>query len=161
GWAYAVSAQHVKRLIAARADDKVLILQRRPPTLGLTMKPGSKEETVQVEHVEQGGPAEKAGIEAGDIVLEAEGLKVRTAYQVGGMVLNRQAGERVNLVVQHGADRKSLDVTLGSTSVRGTQATGGNQNYQAAEPANAPQQQQLYGGQKKMTIRARGDKTYD
>src|SRR6185295_8660247 len=137
GWAYAVTAQHVKRLIDARQNDKLLVLERRPATLGLTMGPSAKEDSVSVEQVEPGGPAERAGIKQGDIVLEAEGAKVRSAYQVVGMVLNRQAGEKFNLVVQRGNDQKAVEMTLGSSLTRGN-------NYQNMNraPRNELQLQQ-------------------
>jgi len=154
GWAFAVSALHVKRLLDARADGKVLILERRPPTLGLRMGPGTADETVKVEHVENEGPADKAGIQPGDLVLEAEGVKVRSAYQVVGMVLNRQAGEKFNFLVQRGDERKSVDVTLGGASER--KAIPNVETH----PAEQPVQQRSYSGTQ-MILRPRGNNSYD
>ncbi len=117
GWTYAVPARHVQRLLAAKADGgKLVVLERRRPTVGLTMGPGSREGTVEVEHVVPGGPADKAGIRQGDLIVEADGRKIRSTYQAVDLILNRQPGETLALVVAHGAERKNVDVVLGGQS---------------------------------------------
>ncbi len=60
------------------------------------------------------GPADKAGIERGDLIVEADGRKIRSAYQAVDLILNRQPGETLPLVVTHGGERKNVDVVLGN-----------------------------------------------
>ena len=140
GWTFAVPARHVQRLIDAAAKakpDSVTILERRRPSVGLTMGPGAKEGTVEVEHVVAGGAADRAGIRKGDLVLEAEGRKIRSAYQAVDLVLNRQPGEKIDLVVQHGDERKSLQVTLeGSATEPAAQQQA---NYDSQQVQVGPQ----------------------
>jgi S1-C subfamily serine protease len=116
GWTYAISVQHVERLVRARQPQQLVVLQRRRPTVGLTMGPGEKEGQVLIERVEAGGPADKAGIRAGDFVVEAEGRTIRSAYQAVDLILKRQPGEVVQLVIRHGEQTRTVDVTLAGSA---------------------------------------------
>ena len=50
---------------------------------------------------------------SGDLIVEADGRKIRSAYQAVDLILNRQPGETLPLVVTHGGERKNVDVVLG------------------------------------------------
>ena len=49
-----------------------------------------------VNSVEKGGPAEKAGVEAGDIILKADGREVRTSSELPRIVTMIKPGSKVN-----------------------------------------------------------------
>ncbi|TWT39494.1 S1C family serine protease [Blastopirellula retiformator] len=110
---YAVPSQHIERLLASEAADKVVVLQRRRPTLGLTLTAGPRAETVIVERVEENGPAAAAGIVKGDQVLAVDGLYIRSVYQAIGPVLAKQPGDKIRLKVLQGEKLATIDVTLG------------------------------------------------
>ncbi|MFI4874557.1 MAG: S1C family serine protease [Blastopirellula sp. JB062] len=110
---YAAPIQHVQRLLASQADDKVVVLQRRRPTLGLTLAAGPKAETVIVEKVEPDGAAAKAGIVKGDQLLAVDGLHIRSVYQAIGPVLAKQPGDAIRLKLLQGEKLSTVDVTLG------------------------------------------------
>ncbi|MCC9605582.1 S1C family serine protease [Blastopirellula sp. JC732] len=110
---YAVPSKHIERLLASEAADKVVVLQRRRPTLGLTLTAGEKAETVVVEKVEENGPAAQAGIAKGDQVLAVDGLYIRSVYQAIGPVLAKQPGDKIRLKVLQGEKLATIDVTLG------------------------------------------------
>ncbi len=63
-------------------------------TLGL-----SKVEGVLVQEVLKDSPAEDAGIEIGDVILELDGKPVRTANELQGMIVFRKAGDVVKLTI--------------------------------------------------------------
>jgi S1-C subfamily serine protease len=113
GWTYAVPTRFVKRVLDARVKDRLVVLVRRRPTVGLELGPGKVEGTVRVNRVAPGGPAEKAGIRTGDLMLEAEGRKIRSAYQVVAQILKRQPGEKLRLVVGRETESREVEVTLG------------------------------------------------
>jgi S1-C subfamily serine protease len=113
GWTYALPAGDVERLLRAYKPQQLVLLERRRPTAGLTLGQGRKEGTVEVERIEPGGPAERAGVRAGDVVLEAEGRKLRSAYQAVELILKRQPGDEVQLLVERGNDRRSITILLG------------------------------------------------
>ncbi|HKD38257.1 MAG TPA: S1C family serine protease [Pirellulales bacterium] len=111
GWTYAVPVSHVTRLLAAEKDQQVIELKRRRPALGLTLGTGEKDGTVQVERVEN-GPAAKAGIQKGDIIVEADGRRIRSAYQAVNRIMAKQPGDKVTLVIDRQGQRQQMEVTL-------------------------------------------------
>lgn len=64
---------------------------------------------VLVSSVEEGGPAEKAGLKAGDIVTEADGRKVEDADDLTSALSAKEEGEVTLTVVR---DRKSRTVRV-------------------------------------------------
>jgi S1-C subfamily serine protease len=111
GWTYAVPVSHVARLLSAEKDRQVVELKRRRPALGLTLGTGEKEGTVLVERVET-GPAAKAGIQKGDVILEADGRRIRSAYQAVNRIMAKQPGDKVMLVIDRQGQRREMEVTL-------------------------------------------------
>jgi len=65
-----------------------------------------------VNSVEKGGPAEKAGIEAGDIVLKADGREVRTSSELPRIVTMIKPGNKVNLTIWRKGAQKDIAVTV-------------------------------------------------
>ncbi len=108
-WTYAVPMQHhLTRMLQAWADaggDRAklpIVIKRRRPVLGLTMGPGDKEGAVRVERVDPAGPAARGRIAVGDQILEVDGRKIRSAYQAVDLILKKQPGDPVELVVDRG-----------------------------------------------------------
>lgn len=99
GWTYALPASHVRRLVEAYRPDLLVVLDRRRPSVGLSLGPGETEGTVRIERVAAGGPAERAGVKAGDYVLAADGRKIRSAYQAVDLIVNKEPGEPLRLVL--------------------------------------------------------------
>ena len=116
-WTYAVPVGHVQRLLRAKSDGKLVVLNQQRPMVGLTLVAGEKEGQVTVERVVAGGPAEKAGLRVNDEVLEVDGLKIRAVYQFQALVMKKQPGDRIELVMRRaGADSK-VAVTLGGGAI--------------------------------------------
>jgi len=118
GWTYAVPASHIKRLLRSRVPGQFTVLRKLRPAIGLTMGPGAEEGTVQVERVDAGGPAEKAGIKAGDLICETDGRKVRSAYQAVDLILKKQPGDEIELVVRQDGKERPITLTLETTPAR-------------------------------------------
>jgi serine protease Do len=120
GWTYAIPARHVQRLVQAKADNQIVLLRRQRPVAGFTLGAGAKDGVVRVERVETGGPAERAGIKPGDVLLEADGRKIRSAYQAIDLILRKQPGDRVPLVIEQSGNSKSLTMLLAGTTASQT-----------------------------------------
>lgn len=131
GWTFAVPVRHVWRVLDARRPEELVVLERRRPTVGLTMGQGQQEGSVVVERITAGGPAAKAGIRPGDLIVEAAGRKIRSAYQAVDLILARQPGESLAFVVQRAGERIPLEVVLGGDA--------GNLVQQTPAAINAPQ----------------------
>jgi serine protease Do len=61
--------------------------------------------------VESGSPAEKAGIMSGDIIVEFDGERVRSALQLSRLVRESPDGRAVRTAVVRDGSRRNLDVT--------------------------------------------------
>jgi aminopeptidase YwaD len=58
-------------------------------------------------------PAEKAGLKAGDVIVEFGGVAVKDLYSYSNALYSHQPGDVVKVVVMRGAERTELTVTLG------------------------------------------------
>lgn len=113
GWTYALPVRHVNRVLRARVADKVVVLRRRRPIAGLLLVAGNEPETVVVSRVDKNGPAEKAGIRSGDEIVSADGIKIRSVYQVIRPLLQKQPGDKMAFVVRQPTGVANISVTLG------------------------------------------------
>jgi S1-C subfamily serine protease len=66
------------------------------------------------------GPAERAGLREGDVIVEVAGAPVRDADDVSAIVNARRPGDRVPVVVERGGERRTLNVELGTQPDRAT-----------------------------------------
>jgi serine protease Do len=112
GWTYAIGYGHVDRVVKAKVDGKVIELKRRRPVAGFTLGAGEREGTVRIERVEKDGPAAAAGIHPGDMLVETDGLRMRSAYQAIDLILKRQPGERMKFTIERGSERRTVELTL-------------------------------------------------
>jgi hypothetical protein len=69
---------------------------------------------VKLSGVAKGGPAEKAGVQGGDIIVELAGKKIENIYDYTYALDGRKIGVPVELRVLRGAQRVTLTVTPGS-----------------------------------------------
>ncbi len=74
-------------------------------------KPGA-----YVDQVVTGGPADKAGIQAGDIVVAVDGVRVTSVDELIVEVRKHHVGDRVTVTVVRDGSEKKLTLTLASDS---------------------------------------------
>jgi len=92
---------------ASIQDVKAYIDQYKGTDLKLDVKDG-----VYVVKVMIGGPADKAGIKAGDVILSIDGVKASTANDFIGMLNKHKVGERVTLRVARQGGKQQDDVSV-------------------------------------------------
>jgi S1-C subfamily serine protease len=68
---------------------------------------------VAVVSVTPGGPAETAGVQAGDVVVAVNGNETRTAQALGAVLADLAPGQSVPVTVVRGSGQEELEVTLG------------------------------------------------
>ena len=79
---------------------------------------GSIPDFAEVEHgvrfsdVRDGSPAAKAGLKAGDILIEFDGKKVDNLYDFTYMLRAHKPGDKVTVVVMRGTEKITRDITL-------------------------------------------------
>ena len=94
-----------------------------------------------VRSVEPGGPADKAGLEVGDIILRFDGKPIDKASDLPRLVGNTKPGARVSAQVWRKGDTRDVTITVAELEPdRTAQRPGarpGAQPDQSAAPANA------------------------
>lgn len=70
-------------------------------------------EGVFVRNVVTGGPADKAGIKQGDIILSVNGTKVNSASELQDIISKLKPGDKVKLTIWRNIKKISCTVTLG------------------------------------------------
>ncbi|HVN28756.1 MAG TPA: Do family serine endopeptidase, partial [Candidatus Binataceae bacterium] len=73
----------------------------------------AKPEGALVASVEKNGPAEKAGLERGDVVLKFDGKEVHDEHELPVLVADTPINKKVNLDVIRNGKQKTLEVTVG------------------------------------------------
>jgi S1-C subfamily serine protease len=73
---------------------------------------------VLVAGVMRGGPAEKAGIVRGDIILDVSGTTVDTPFALQRAIDAHKAGDALAFTVRHGDAQKTVNVTLADENGR-------------------------------------------
>ena len=77
-----------------------------------------------VSSVEKGGPAEKAGVEPGDVILKLNGQPLNNSEELPVLVAGMTPGSSVNLEIWRNHGAKNLSVTLGALEDKRTAANG-------------------------------------
>ena len=68
-----------------------------------------------VNSVEKGGPAEKAGIQASDVILKFDNKEVENSSELPRIVAATRPGAKVPVQVWRKGERKDLMITVGET----------------------------------------------
>lgn len=65
-----------------------------------------------VQEVKKRSPAEKAGVETGDIILEVDGREVSSANQLQGLVFTKKSGDNITLTILRDGKKINKTITL-------------------------------------------------
>lgn len=110
-----------------------LVMQTRPVRAAVEIgidsqtDPGS-EAGVLVAAVVPGSPAEEAGLQRGDIILEIDGAAVNSPLDLHEAIQTKEAGDTIEVSVQRGSERLTYSVELGEQDGQaylGVQPCGG------------------------------------
>ncbi len=69
-----------------------------------------------------GGPAEHAGLEAGDIITEVEGVRIDSVEELQDRLRSRKVGDSVSIAFQRGRAKNQVRIRLRETPYRETLA---------------------------------------
>jgi serine protease Do len=78
---------------------------------------------VEITRVEEGSPAERAGLKPNDVVLEYNGLRVEGMEQFGRLVRETPGGREARLVISRNGDTQTMMATVAARKAR---VFGGN-----------------------------------
>ncbi len=109
GVGFAVPIDQVQRTAAQILSDG----EARYPVIGASVDTADSEGAA-VNDVTDGGPAQEAGLRAGDIVTEVDGVAIEDGSQLIVAIRSHQPGDTVTLTYERGGDRRQVDVVLDS-----------------------------------------------
>ena len=92
--------------------------------LGVT-GPDETSGPAKIVDVTEEGPAEKAGLKAGDEVIQADDKKLASYDALIDYIQSKNPGDKVKLIVKRGDKEVTLDLTLGTRPASETPAVGG------------------------------------
>jgi serine protease Do len=70
-----------------------------------------EKEGALISQVYSGSPAEQVGLKAGDVVIEVDGVKIKSSQDVVREVLKKKVGQKVNFVILREGKRLEISVT--------------------------------------------------
>ena len=74
---------------------------------------GSSATGVRVTNIEEGGPSDKAGLQASDVVVRVGGSRVINAEALSSLISSQRAGDTINIELYRDGEFIEKDVTLG------------------------------------------------
>ena len=66
--------------------------------------------------VREGSPAQKAGIQGGDILVKIDAVKIDNIYDFTFVLQQHRPGDAIQVVIRRGSEEKTIPVTLGKRS---------------------------------------------
>lgn len=108
GIGFAIPLAHVLRVLPKLREGDL-----RSGVLGVNLKAGSMfGEPAELLGVRPNSPAAKAGLKAGDVIVEIEGQPVERQAQLKSLINPRYAGETLALAVKRGDERLTFSAEL-------------------------------------------------
>ena len=86
------------------------------PTAASVEVDGATEKAAKIASVKSGGPAAKAGIKVGDVVVRFDGQQVVSSDSLVGFVRAKTIGAKAKLTIIRDGQQKNVTVTLGEAS---------------------------------------------
>jgi serine protease Do len=89
---------------------EIHVLTGGGPQIGVTIKEAAKGDGAEVTEVQSESPASRAGFRSGDIIVEFDGERVRSAAQLSRLVRETPVGRTVKVTVTRDGKRMELSV---------------------------------------------------
>jgi S1-C subfamily serine protease len=88
-----------------------LALEGPGSSIGVTVRDQSGDAGVLIESVREGTPATRAGLQKGDVIVEFDGERTRSARQFTRLVRETAPGKAVKMTVTRDGSKRTLDIT--------------------------------------------------
>jgi S1-C subfamily serine protease len=112
GVGYAIVCDRLPEIVKDLKAGKTVAESRRP-MLGIVFDQKSQKKGVELESVQAGGAAEKAGIKPRDVIVEFDGKPVTYFDELRAAILRHSPGDAVKVKVQRGEQTLDFECVLG------------------------------------------------
>ncbi|MEU7988539.1 trypsin-like peptidase domain-containing protein [Streptosporangium canum] len=120
GLGFAIPVNHARRI----AEELVTTGVAKKSRIGITIDQTYQGAGVRIDSevkqgtrpVEPDGPADKAGLKPGDVILEVNGTVVQDSTELIALIRNKAPGEKLSIKFQRGGQEKTATVTVGAAA---------------------------------------------
>ncbi|GHE29123.1 hypothetical protein GCM10017673_34410 [Streptosporangium violaceochromogenes] len=124
GLGFAIPVNHARRV----AQELVTTGVAKKSRIGITIDQTYQGAGVRIETeprqgsqpVEPDGPADKAGLKPGDVILEVNGTVLQDGNELIALIRNKAPGEKLTVKFQRAGQEKTVTVTVGAAPVQPT-----------------------------------------
>ncbi|MDF5755459.1 trypsin-like peptidase domain-containing protein [Spongiactinospora sp. TRM90649] len=121
GLGFAIPMNHARRVI----QDLVTTGSAKTSRIGISIDTSYQGQGVRIQEqpqngmlpVEKGGPADKAGLRAGDVITELNGSPVQNAEELMVQIRSKAPGDKISLKFQRGGKEQVATVTVAAGNV--------------------------------------------
>jgi len=85
-----------------------------PPPAALGIQLDQNEDVARIAAVMPGLAADRAGLKAGDVILQVDGVETKGRQNLQQAIRAHQPGDKVTLIIERDGQQQTLEVTLGS-----------------------------------------------
>jgi putative serine protease PepD len=114
GLGFAIPTSTVKRIVSQLSENGSV----RHAYLGIGIASDASGATLG--SVQSGGPADKAGLKAGDVVTKIGDSPIRSGDELAAAISGLAPGDKVQVTVTRGGSSKTVEVTLGTQPATAT-----------------------------------------
>lgn len=112
GVGFATKLSEIRKILPDLKEKKQIV-EAKQPWLGISPGEGTAEvEGVEVGQVVPGSPAEKAGLQVGDVIVEFDGAKVKEFDDLRQKVLEKRIGDEVKLKLKRKEEKRWVEKEL-------------------------------------------------
>ena len=86
----------------------------RYPIIGAGVSSRRSQDGAELTRINSGDPADKAGLESGDLVTRVDGDPVSSSIDLVVAIRSHVAGDRLELTVERGSSERTVALTLAS-----------------------------------------------
>lgn len=112
GVGYAITHDRLPEILKELKEGRSVAESRRP-LLGIVFNQKSAKKGVELESVQPGGAAEKAGIKAGDVIVEFDATPITYFDELRAAIARKSPGEKVHVKILRGEEALAFDCELG------------------------------------------------
>ncbi|MEV8630203.1 trypsin-like peptidase domain-containing protein [Streptosporangium sp. NPDC051023] len=124
GLGFAIPVNHARRV----AEELVTTGSAKKSRIGITIDATYQGTGVRIETeakqgnqpVEPNGPADKAGLKPGDVILEVNGTVLQDGNELIALIRNKAPGEKLTIKFQRGGQEKTATVIIGAAPAQPT-----------------------------------------
>ncbi|MGV9324745.1 trypsin-like peptidase domain-containing protein [Streptosporangium sandarakinum] len=122
GLGFAIPVNHARRVAEELISTGVAKKSRIGVTIDQTYQGAGVRIASEAERgaqpVEPNGPADKAGLKPGDIIMEVDGTVLQDGSELIAVIRNKAPGEKVTVKYQRGGREKTAVVTIGTATAQ-------------------------------------------